>query len=107
MSRHAAAPYTPQSPLCSAIPLQICIFVFNYFHDAPPPTSFFSSFCIVAQGCVPLSAKSAKIWGLLKSRFSTAYELPLHFTPLCVRLFSSIYALPNLQALCFENVATV
>src|SRR5690242_18235474 len=30
--------------------LQICTFLFNNFHDAPPATSFFSIFCIVARG---------------------------------------------------------
>src|SRR5215472_6058570 len=30
--------------------LQICPFVFNHFHDAPPASLFFSIFCIVAGG---------------------------------------------------------
>jgi hypothetical protein len=30
--------------------LQICLFIFNNFQDAPPATSFFSCFCIVARG---------------------------------------------------------
>src|SRR5213082_3282174 len=30
--------------------LQICPFVFNNFHDAPPATRFLSYFCIVAGG---------------------------------------------------------
>src|SRR5207245_2485058 len=35
--------------------LQICPFVFNHFHDAPPATLFFSWFCIVAGGGYTLS----------------------------------------------------
>ena len=50
VSRHRAVPYNPKSPVCPAIPLQICTFVFNNFHDAPPATLFFSNFCIFARG---------------------------------------------------------
>ena len=39
-------------------PLQVCTFVFNNFHDAPPATPFLSSFCIVARECVgPVSVR--------------------------------------------------
>ena len=57
VSRPASASYKPQPPACPASPLRICTFVFNYFHDAPPATSFFSNFCIVARGCVPSSSR--------------------------------------------------
>ena len=41
---------------CS-LSLQICTFVFNRFHNAPPAISFFSNFCISARGCTPPNSK--------------------------------------------------
>ena len=38
----------PPTP-CS-LSVQICTFIFNHFHDAPPATLFLSCFCIVARG---------------------------------------------------------
>lgn len=39
---------------CPDLSLQICAFVFNHFHDAPPATPYLSDFCIVARGWVYL-----------------------------------------------------
>ena len=57
MARRPAHPI-PTPPLHTASgpsmqpSLQIRPFLFNNFHDAPPATSFLSSFCIVARGWV-------------------------------------------------------
>jgi hypothetical protein len=70
---------------------------------------FCNSFLLItiqnARGWVgtPLSAKSAKIRGLHKSRFT----LPLYFAPSRLAFFSVTYALPNLQPLSTNDVATV
>jgi hypothetical protein len=70
---------------------------------------FCNSFLLItiqnARGWVgtPLSAKSAKIRGLHKSRFT----LPLYFAPSRLAFFSITYALPNLQPLSMNDVATV
>src|SRR5690349_14042889 len=47
-------------------PVQICNFVFNSFHDAPPATPFLSSFCIVAGGWVGTWSEVGAV--LLKTR---------------------------------------
>lgn len=45
-----ALPLDSPGSACLQKPLQTCTFVFNHFQDAPPATSFSSSFCIVAGG---------------------------------------------------------
>ncbi len=52
---------------CS-LSLQVCTFVFNHFHDAPPATLFLSNFCIIARGCTPLSS-SARVPYVHSSKF--------------------------------------
>src|SRR6266567_8529524 len=66
-----ALPLYPASPSCLQRRLQICPFIFNNFHDAPPATPFFSKFCIVARGGM----------GLLCSPFSL-FRFPPPLTPL-------------------------
>src|SRR5207248_385873 len=56
---HAHPPHQVRSKLHRpAEILQICPFVFNHFHDAPPATLFFSCFCIVAGGGYAPAAKT-------------------------------------------------
>ena len=77
MSHRPAAPYNPQPPVPSAIPLRICTFVFNHLHDSPPATASFSNFCIVAREWVP--------------------TLPLPAVHRCFALFAPCY-LPSFHA---------
>ena len=48
--RNPQRAYCASSVLRRVVPPQICLFVFNNFHDAPPATRFFSRFCMVARG---------------------------------------------------------
>ena len=51
--------------------LQICTFIFNNFQDAPPATSFLSTFCIVAGG-----------WQGSPSFLFSLFHLPCQLSPL-------------------------
>src|SRR5215471_16949645 len=66
---------SPYAFCCSAILLQICPFVFNHFHDAPPATPFASIFCIVARGGIPCS-KNTPEKNDLDFKSSLPYILP-------------------------------
>ena len=60
------------------VSLQICTFVFNHFHDAPPATSFLSCFCIVARGCTSPALRTLRSLGSGSTvHGSTGHESPV------------------------------
>ena len=86
-----------------ATTLQIRPFIFNDFQHAPPTTPFLPCICIVAGGWVGPILSGVK----LLQFGSSASSRHAAFTPGRCLLFSISYALPNLQLLCFDNLATV
>ena len=73
----------------------------------------FSAYCVYLSGTIqvnyrvsPPSSSTSPV-SFVPYRFSTTYELPPEFCPLTIPLFSTSSTLPNLQLLCFDNVATV